>query len=242
MQLIRLVIGERGEVAMHTELVLRFGYGASVPWVTRVEEGVWRAIAGPDMTILRTSAPMHGEELTSVADFVVLAGETVSFVLTYRASHLEPPATVNVDEALRETETFWRDWVAKGKGIGRWSPAVTRSLITLRALIHRPTGGIIAAPTTSLPEHIGGGRNWDYRFCWLRDATFTLLALMNGGYAWEQPDQGIWEMRGPARHFTYSKIMAWVAFDRAIKDAERYNLSGPTDEWRAMRERIHRQV
>ncbi|MGH8178316.1 MAG: glycoside hydrolase family 15 protein [Steroidobacter sp.] len=340
--LVRLVVCERGEVAMRTELVLRFGYGASVPWVTRVEEGVWRAVAGPDMTILRTSAPMHGENLKSVADFVVRAGECVSFVLTYQPSHLDTPPRLDVDEALRATEAFWRDWVAKGRTTARWSPAVTRSLITLRALIYRPTGGIIAAPTTSLPEHIGGERNWDYRYCWLRDATLTLLALMNAGYyeeakawrnwlmraiagspnqmqimygvagerrlseweapwlpgyensrpvrigneayaqlqldvfgevmdalhqardgglaptepgwamqrellahlstAWEQPDYGIWEVRGPPRHFTYSKIMAWVAFDRAIKDAERYNLSGPTEVWRATRERIHRQV
>jgi GH15 family glucan-1,4-alpha-glucosidase len=340
--LIRLVIGERGEVAMHTELVLRFGYGVAVPWVMRIGEQTWRAIAGPDMTILRTPAPLHGENLKTVADFVVRRGECVPFVLTYQPSHLDAPAPLDVDAALRTTEAYWRDWIAKGCKIGRWSAMVTRSLITLRALIYRPTGGIIAAPTTSLPERIGGERNWDYRYCWLRDTTFTLLALMNAGFydeatawrdwllraiagssdqlqimyglagerrlsewelawlpgyensrpvrigneayaqlqldvygevmdalhqaraaglaptepawalqrrllehlatVWEQPDYGIWEVRGPARHFTYSKIMAWVAFDRAIKDAERYNLKAPIDEWRATRDRIHRQV
>jgi GH15 family glucan-1,4-alpha-glucosidase len=340
--LIRLVIGERGEVAMHTELVLRFGYGASVPWVTRIEEGTWRAVAGPDMTILRTPAPMRGKNLKTVADFVVRSGERVPFVLTYQRSHLPAPAPPDVDAELRATEAFWREWVAKGRKIGRWSALVTRSLITLRALIYAPTGGIIAAPTTSLPERIGSKRNWDYRYCWLRDATFTLLALMNAGYydearawrdwllraiagspeqlqimyglagerrlteweltwltgyedsrpvrignaahaqlqldvygevmdalhqaraaglapteaawalqrkllehlstTWEQPDYGIWEVRGPPRHFTHSKIMAWVAFDRAIKDAERYVLKCPIDRWRATCARIHRQV
>jgi GH15 family glucan-1,4-alpha-glucosidase len=340
--LMRLVVGEWGEVNVHAELIIRFGYGASVPWVTRVEDRVWQAVAGPDMVVLRTQAPMHGENLRSVADFVVRAGESVAFVLTYSPSHLEPPEPVDVHDALAQTEHFWRDWVAKGKRTPRWSKIVTRSLITLRALIYAPTGGIIAAPTTSLPEHPGGNRNWDYRFCWLRDATLTLLAFMDAGYydeadawrrwllraiagspqelqimygvagerrltewevpwlpgyqgatpvrvgngahgqlqldvfgevmdalhqarqgglatsqvgwaiqcqllahlasVWEQPDYGIWEVRGPPRHFTYSKIMAWVAFDRAIKDAERQHLDAPIHEWRAMRERIHRQV
>ncbi len=339
---IRLVVGAHGAVKLRTELVIRFGYGASVPWVTRAAEGAWQAIAGPDMVMLHTHAPMHGEDLKLVADFAVEAGQTISFVLAYSPSHLPPPESPDVDLALAETEKFWRQWVAKSRKTSRWSQAVTRSLITLRALIYAPTGGIIAAPTTSLPEQLGGTRNWDYRYCWLRDATLTLLAFMNAGYyeeadawrhwllraiagspaqlqimygvagerrltewevpwlpgyegaapvrigneacaqlqldvfgevmdalhqarqgglatsetgwslqcellahlttAWEQPDYGIWEVRGPPRHFTYSKIMAWVAFDRAIKDAERYRLSAPIDEWRALRERIHRQV
>jgi GH15 family glucan-1,4-alpha-glucosidase len=340
--LIRLVIGERGAVRMHTELVVRFGYGATVPWVTHVGEHVWQAVAGPDMAILRTRAPMHGENLKSVADFTIHAQETLSFVLTYVPSHLEAPPAVDVRQALNETERFWREWVTKGKRTQRWSQAVTRSLITLRALTHAPTGGIVAAPTTSLPEHLGGTRNWDYRFCWLRDATFTLLAFMNAGYfdeadawrrwllraiagspeqlqimygiagerrltewevpwlpgyegsapvrvgneaygqlqldvfgevmdaihqarlgglatseagwalecallaqlskIWREPDYGIWEVRGPPRHFAYSKIMSWVAFDRAIKDAERYSLPGPLEEWRALRKQIHEEV
>ena len=339
---IRVVTGERGEVTMHTELVIRFGYGATVPWVTHVAEDTWQAVAGPDMVTLHTRVPMRGQDLTQVADFVVREGETVPFALTYSSSHLPPPPAPEVDHALADTQRFWHEWVARGRMPHRWSKEVTRSLITLRALIYAPTGGIVAAPTTSLPEQFGGSRNWDYRFCWLRDATLTLLAFMNAGYfeeadawrhwllraiagspdqvqimygvagerrltewevpwlpgyenaapvrvgnsahgqlqfdvfgevmdalhqarqggmailaagwalqrellkhlaaIWEQPDSGIWEVRGPPRHFTFSKIMAWVAFDRAIKDAERYRLEGPVDEWRALRERIHHQV
>jgi GH15 family glucan-1,4-alpha-glucosidase len=342
--LMRLVIGERGDLAMHFELVVRFGYGAATPWVTRVDKGIWSAIAGPDMVVLHTDVPIQGENMKSVADFTVRAGESVSFTLTYCRSHLTPAAIpiMDVHHALTDTELFWTDWIAKGRNIGRWSAEVKRSLITLRALIHQGTGGIIAAPTTSLPEQLGGTRNWDYRYCWLRDATLTLLALMNAGYyeeakawrdwllraiagspadmqimygvagerrltewevpwlpgyenakpvrvgneayaqlqidvfgevmdafhqaragglaqleaawslqlallahlatIWEQPDYGIWEVRGPPRHFTYSKIMAWVAFDRAVKDAERYKLDGPVDQWRSLRDRIHAQV
>lgn len=339
---IRLVVGERGEVRMHTELVIRFDYGATVPWVTHVEEHTWQAVAGPDMVTLHTRAPMRGRDLTQVADFVVHAGEKLSFVLTYSPSHLPRPDAPDVDHALETTVRFWEDWVARGKKPRRWSKEVTRSLITLRALIYAPTGGIVAAPTTSLPEQLGGTRNWDYRYCWLRDATLTLLTFMNAGYTdeadawwhwllravagspnqaqimygvagerrlteweapwlpgyegaapvrigngahrqlqldvfgevmdalhqsrqerrtmleagwdiqrsllghlagvWEQPDHGIWEMRGSPRHFTYSKIMAWVAFDRAIKDAERCQLAGPIDEWRALRTRIHAEI
>jgi GH15 family glucan-1,4-alpha-glucosidase len=327
---------------MRTELVIRFGYGITVPWVTRVEEGRWHAVAGPDMLVLRTPVPLRGENLTTVGEFDIHEGQAVSFVLTHVASHLPPPELPDCEEVLADTERFWREWVALGKVSGRWKQAVTRSLITLRALIYAPTGGIVAAPTTSLPEFAGGTRNWDYRFCWLRDTTLTLLAFMNAGYydeaqawrlwllraiagstqqvqimygvagerrltewevpwlpgyensapvrigndaygqlqldvfgevmdalhqarkgglsplepgwalqrefleqlveAWEQPDHGIWEIRGPPQHFTHSKIMAWVAFDRAVKDAQRYGLPGPLDEWRALRDRIHRQV
>jgi GH15 family glucan-1,4-alpha-glucosidase len=340
--LVRIVVGERGQVAMHTEFVIRFGYGIAVPWVTHIAEDTWRAIAGPDMVVLRTPAPMHGENLKSVADFVVKEGETVPFVLRYAPSHSPDVKIADAQHALARTERFWREWVAKGQRITKWPDAVTRSLITLRALIYAPTGGIVAAPTTSLPEFIGGARNWDYRFCWLRDATQTLLALMDAGYydealawrewllraiagspeqmqimygvagerrltewelpwlpgyegsqpvragnaahcqlqldvygevmdalhqareggiaqsetawamqrqllehleqIWEKPDCGIWEVRGPPQHFTHSKIMAWVAFDRGIKDAQAYGLTCPIEHWREVRERIHAQI
>lgn len=340
--LVRLVIGVHGTVRMRTELMIRFGYGAATPWVTREGSGLWRAIAGPDSVTLRTTVPLRGQQNMHVAEFDVKAGETVSFVLSYSPSHLPVSAVQEADRMLAKTEQFWRDWVAKGKTRAHWPPAVTRSLITLRALIYEPTGGIVAAPTASLPEQLGGARNWDYRFCWLRDATFTLLAFMNagcykeadawrhwllraiagspnqlqimygiagerrlteweipwlpgyesstpvrigngahgqlqldvfgevmdalhqaraGGLAtldagwamqreilahlatcWEQPDYGIWEVRGPPQHFTYSKIMCWVAFDRAIQDAEQYGLEGPLDAWRELRAAIHRQI
>jgi GH15 family glucan-1,4-alpha-glucosidase len=340
--LIRLVIGERGHVVMHTELVVRFGYGASVPWVTRTGEDTWRAIAGPDMLVLTTPVDMHGEDLRSIADFVVNEGETIPFTLTYSPSHLPPPRAVAAQAALEQTERFWLDWAAQYPGTGKYDDAIVRSLLTLRALIYAPTGGIVAAPTTSLPERLGGNRNWDYRYCWLRDATLTLLAFMDAGYQeeasawrdwlvraiagsaeqmqimyavagerrllewevpwlsgyegarpvrignaastqlqldvygevidalhqarkaglegnepawatqrallehlstiWMQPDYGMWEVRGPPRHFTHSKVMCWVAFDRAVKDVERFNLPGPVAAWRALRDEIHRDV
>jgi GH15 family glucan-1,4-alpha-glucosidase len=340
--IVRLVIGEQGTVRMRTELTLRFDYGATVPWVTRIGEGEWSAIAGPHMTILRTPAPMRGENLHSVAEFDVHAGETIPFTLTYAQSHLSPPERIDEQRALADTERFWRDWAAKCECLGEHREIVIRSLLTLRALIYAPTGGIVAAPTTSLPEQLGGTRNWDYRYCWLRDATLTLLALMNGGYSdeaaawrdwlvravagspsqmqimygvagerrlsewevpwlegyegsapvrigngahaqlqldvygevmdalhqarqgglqsdepawamqlkllehvasvWREPDYGMWEIRSEPRHFTYSKIMTWVAFDRAIKSAERFSLAGPIDEWRRLRAEIHADV
>ena len=342
--LMRLVIGERGVVPMYFELVVRFGYGAATPWVTRINKGIWSAVAGPDMVVLHTDVPVHGENMKSVAHFTVEAGQRFAFALTYARSHRDPIAIQipDVPAALADTEQFWKEWISKAQVAGRWHSQVKRSLITLRALIHQGTGGIIAAPTTSLPEHLGGTRNWDYRFCWLRDATLTLLALMNAGYfeeakawrnwllraiagsprdmqimygvagerrlaewelpwlsgyeqsqpvrvgnaayaqlqidvfgevmdaihqarasglapleatwnmqhallahlaeIWEQPDYGIWEVRGPPQHFTYSKIMAWVAFDRAVKDAQRYRLPGPIEQWRAVCRRIHAQV
>jgi GH15 family glucan-1,4-alpha-glucosidase len=340
--LVRLVVGERGTVRMRTELTLRFGYGAIVPWVTRVGDHEWIAVAGPHMTVLRTPAPMRGENLHTVAEFEVSAGQTVPFTLTYAPSHLRRPRRIDEQRALAETEAFWRVWAERCEYSGAHRDVVVRSLVTLRALIYAPTGGIVAAPTTSLPEKLGGARNWDYRYCWLRDATMTLLALMNAGYSaeaaawrdwlvraiagsasqmqimygvagerrltewevpwlagyeqsqpvrignaahaqlqldvygevmdalhqarrggltrdeaawamqrelldhlasvWQQPDYGIWEVRGDARHFVYSKVMAWVAFDRAIKSAERFGLEGPVDRWRALREEIHRDV
>ena len=337
-ELVRLVVGESGEVAMTGELVLRFGYGTHVPWVTQPEPGHWHATAGPDMAVLRTSAPLEGENHRTRSNFTVHAGETVPFVLAYGASHLPRPAPSDPQKALADTETFWTDWVAKADCTGPWAQAVRRSLITLKALSYAPTGGIVAAPTTSLPEHLGGIRNWDYRFCWLRDATLTLLALMNSGIydearawrdwlmravagdpaqaqimygvagerrltewevgwlpgyegsrpvrvgnaahtqlqldvygeiadtlynglrgglpampeswalqrellehlesVWQEPDRSIWEMRGEPRHFTYSKVMAWVAFDRAVKMVESFGLEGPLEHWREVRAAI----
>ena len=339
---VRLVRGERGQVRMRTELILRFDYGRTVPWVNRLEDGTFRAIAGPDMVTLHTPVALHGEGLTTSGEFEVSAGDTVPFVLTHGASHLAPPDAIDPHASLEHTETFWHDWTAACRSQGEWSEAVIRSLITLKALTYAPTGGITAAPTTSLPEHIGGIRNWDYRFCWLRDATLTLLALMNAGYfkeaeawrdwllrtaagapsqlqimyglagerrlneyevdwlpgyedsrpvrignaahgqlqldvfgevmdalhqarrggletseagwafqcamlahlktVWHQPDEGIWEVRGQPRHFTHSKVMTWVAFDRAVKAHEQFGLPGPIDEWRAVRATIHDDV
>lgn len=340
--IVRLIVGERGRVAMRTELVIRFGYGATVPWMMRLDDGTRRAVAGPDMMLLRTAVPLRGEDLKTVGEFTVNAGETVPFTLVYAPSHLPPPATENPLDQLRATEQFWLDWRAKSKVSGPWGDTVNRSLITLKALTYARTGGIVAAPTTSLPEHIGGPRNWDYRFCWLRDATLTLLAPMNAGYleeakawrewlsraaagtpdqlqimygiagerrltewevswlpgyhksspvrvgnaahtqlqldvygelmdalhharlgglapnesgwslqravlkhleeVWPKMDEGIWEVRSGARHFTFSKIMAWVAFDRAIKSAEAFNLEGPLDRWRELCREIHDDV
>jgi GH15 family glucan-1,4-alpha-glucosidase len=340
--IVRLVIGTRGQVQMHSELILRFGYGAVVPWVSRVESGALRAIAGPDMVVLHTPVHMRGKDLTTLGEFTIGRGETIPFVLSYSHSHLPLPQPVDANSALIDTEDFWREWIAKCRPAGSWTEAVRRSIITLKALTYGPTGGMVAAPTTSLPEQLGGQRNWDYRFCWLRDATLTLLGAMHGGYfeeaqawrewllravagspnqlqimygiggerrltewevpwlpgyenstpvrignaahtqlqldvfgeimdvhhqarrgglltnesgwdaqieflahldkVWKKPDQGIWEMRGPAQHFTYSKVMAWVAYDRAIKSAETFGLPGPVDEWRKLRDVIRDEV
>jgi GH15 family glucan-1,4-alpha-glucosidase len=339
---VRLVIGERGRVAMHTELVLRFGFGAIVPWVTRLEDGTLRAIAGPDMVALHTPVHLKGQNMTTVGDFTVSAGEIVPFVLTYAPSHLALPEPRVPQVALKATETHWRDWAAHCRPAGQWSDVVVRSLITLKALTYAPTGGIVAAPTTSLPEQFGGARNWDYRFCWLRDATLTLITLLTAGFhdsalawnewllravagspeqiqimyglggerriieweaswlagyersqpvrignaahrqlqldvfgevmdaahqarrsglathesgwqvqlalldylarIWQEPDEGIWEVRGGRKQFTHSKVMAWVAFDRAIKSAEMFGFDGPVDRWRALRAEIHATV
>ena len=340
--LLRLVVGERGRVDFHGELVLRFGYGATVPWVTRIDGNTLRAVAGPDMVVLRTPARVRGENLKTVGSFTVAAGERMPFVLSYALSHETLPQAVDVEDRLRATEAFWTDWTGKNQIDCPWNEAVVRSLITLKALTYAPSGGMAAAPTTSLPECIGGPRNWDYRFCWLRDATLTLLALMNAGYydearmwrdwllraaagspkqiqimygirgerrltewqvpwlpgyeasrpvrignaahnqlqldifgevmdalhqarqgglgtnetgwdlqreflvhlekIWPERDEGIWEVRGGREHFTYSKAMAWLAFDRAIKSAEQYELPGPLDHWREIRAHIHNDV
>jgi len=340
--LIRIVRGDEGEVPMCMELVLRFGYGATTPWVTRLEDGAVRAVAGPDMVVLRTPANVRGENFKTVAEFVVNKGRTLPFVLSYCPSNLEVPAPIDCQQALEACEAFWCEWSAGTKCNGHHAEAIKRSLITLKALTYVPSGGIVAAPTTSLPERIGSERNWDYRFCWLRDATLTLLAMMNagvydeaaawrdwlhravagspsemqimygimgerrltewiadwlpgydgskpvrignaahqqlqidvygelmdafeqsrkGGLAateaawelqralvehvgkiWNQPDWGIWETRGPPQHFVHSKMMAWVALDRAVKGVDTYGLPGPVDKWRELRDAIHADV
>lgn len=340
--LVRIVLGRRGRMVLQTDLVLRFGYGAIVPWVSRLEGGLLRAIAGPDMLVLRTGVPLHGEDLRTVGAFTLGEAETATFVLSYGPSHQPPPVPVEPFRALAETEAFWRAWSSRCTYQGRWSEAVSRSLMTLKALTYAPTGGLVAAPTTSLPERIGGARNWDYRYCWLRDATLTLLALMNAGYydearawrewllravagspaqlqimyglagerhlreweagwlpgyegsrpvrignaaaaqlqldvfgevmdalhqarhgglsenpeawtlqkalaehletVWDQPDEGIWEVRGGRKHFVHSKVMAWVALDRMVKTAAEFGWDGPVARWRALRARIHADV
>ena len=340
--LVRIVTGVSGRVTMCMEIILRFGYGAIVPWVSRLPDRTLRAIAGPDMVLLRTPAEMHGENFKTVAEFTVAAGESVPFTLVYAPSHLSPPKPSDPRQSLKGTEKFWRGWSSKGQFTGPHESVVKRSLITLKALTYAPTGGIVAAPTTSLPEWLGGVRNWDYRFCWLRDATLTLLAFMNAGYfqeakawrewllravagkpeqaqimyglagerrlvewevswlkgfhgsapvrigndahgqlqldvygevmdalhqarrggfdkhdegwavqiaflehlekVWTEPDESIWEVRSSREHFTYSKVMAWVAFDRAIKSVEQFHFDGPVEHWKNLRARIHADV
>ncbi|HWG03702.1 MAG TPA: glycoside hydrolase family 15 protein [Beijerinckiaceae bacterium] len=339
---VRIVFGERGEVAIRTELIIRFDYGSQVPWVTRLDDNSLRAISGPDMVVLRTPVSLQAEGRTHVGEFTVTAGDKIPFVLTYGPSHLPLPGPIDHLLALDETEAFWLEWSNVAEPVDEWSEAVNRSLITLKALTYRPTGGIVAAPTASLPEKLGGERNWDYRYCWLRDATFTLFALMNSGYyeeaqawrewlfraasgdpaqmqimygiagqrrltewevpwlegyegakpvrignaastqlqldvygevvdalyqgyrgklatldvgwtlqkemlkhleaIWQEPDEGIWEVRGGRQQFTCSKVMAWVAFDRAIKSVETCGVDGPVDHWRTLRQKIHDEV
>lgn len=342
-RLLRLVVGTRGQVEMNLELVIRFDYGSIVPWVRRSDGGI-SAIAGPDMLKLRTPIPLRGENLKTVATFTVNEGEKVPFDLTWFPScEDQPSASANVVEAIQSTQEWWQEWSGRCSYQGKWRDAVTRSLITLKALTFVPTGGIVAAPTTSLPELLGGVRNWDYRFCWVRDATLTLHSLLNAGYrdeakawrewllravagspselnivygirgerrlpefelpwlpgyagsvpvrignaaygqfqldifgevadtlyqcrqaglgapkdegediaetliefletGWEQPDEGIWEMRGPRRNFVHSKMMAWVAVDRAIKSVEQNWFSGDVSRWKTLRDDIHDQV
>jgi GH15 family glucan-1,4-alpha-glucosidase len=346
--LFRIVRGLRGTVHMDMRMAMRFDYGTSIPWVTRLDgEPGLVAIAGPDLVAFRTSVKTHGRDLTTVAEFRVHAGEDVTFRLSHGASHLPVPVAMDAAEALALTETYWRDFADRSAyqapaGHARWKPAVDRSLLVLKALTYAPTGGIVAAPTTSLPESLGGARNWDYRFCWLRDATLVLFALMGAGYTeeagqwrdwlqrtiagsaaqlqimyglhgerrldeweapwldgyqgakpvrignaasgqvqldvygevleclhqarhrglrppphgwalqrgivehlltiWDAPDEGMWEVRGAARHFTFSKVMAWVAVDRMVKDASRYHLSGDVAAWRVVRDRIRADI
>jgi GH15 family glucan-1,4-alpha-glucosidase len=339
--IVRLVEGVEGAVPMRMELIIRFDYGSVVPWI-RKAEGVLCATAGPDALALRTAVETHGQGLTTVAEFSVAAGQRVPFVLSWHPSHQPPPPPLDAIAAVEDTVAWWREWTSRCTYRGPWREAVERSLVTLKALTYGPTGGIVAAPTTSLPESIGGIRNWDYRFCWLRDATFTLYALLISGHreeacawrewllravagsparlqilygvagerrlpevvldwlpgyersapvhignaaaqqlqldvygevmdvlhqarrlglppdpwawqvehelldflesAWQQPDEGLWEVRGPRQHFTHSKVMAWVAFDRAAKAVERFGLDGPAGRWRALAAEIHEEV
>lgn len=338
---LRLVVGLRGRVQMHMELIIRFDYGSVVPWVNQ-RDGILFATAGPDTLELHSPVRTRGEHMTSQATFEVGAGERVPFVLNYRPSHEPAQPAIDAEHVLAQTERRWLDWSQRCCFTGRWREPVMRSLLTLKALIYQPTGGIVAAPTTSLPEQPGGVRNWDYRYCWLRDATFTLNALLLAGYTeealawrdwllravagspadtqilysvtgerrlaetelpwlpgyqnaapvrvgnaaanqlqldvygevmdtlhlsraagqppqpqawrlqcallafldsqWQEPDEGIWEVRGPRRHFTHSKVMAWVAFDRGVKAVEHYRLEGPAEAWRHTRDEIHAQV
>jgi GH15 family glucan-1,4-alpha-glucosidase len=340
--LVRIVRGRRGKVSMHMDLALRFDYGSGIPWVTKLDDGALRAIAGPHMTILRTPVELRGENMRTIADFTVNAGDEVPFVLTYSPSHLELPQQLDASAAEKKTEKFWEEWTGRCGIDGPYANAIRRSLITLKALTYAPTGGIVAAATTSLPEKLGGERNWDYRICWLRDASFALFVLMRAGYleeasdwqdwlmravagspdqvqvmyglagerrlteleipwlpgyekstpvrignaateqfqldiygeilsmmhfarqeklphdeatrdleiallnhlekVWREPDEGIWEVRGGRRHFTHSKVMAWVAFDRAIKGCEEDALAGDVDRWRSVRQEIHDDV
>src|SRR5262245_2989653 len=195
--IVRIVYGRRGQVRRRMELVLRFDYGRIVPWVTRLDDGRLRAVAGPDMVMLDTPAAFRGKDLTTIAEFDVAAGDQLPLVLTYGPSHLAPPTSVDPLAALASTGEFWTSWMSQSRipRDGEWSEAVARSLITLKALTYAPTGGIVAAPTTSLPEWIGGARNWDYRYCWLRDSTLTLLALMNAGYYDEAQAWRDWLLR-----------------------------------------------
>jgi GH15 family glucan-1,4-alpha-glucosidase len=341
--IIRIVEGVRGQIRIHMELIIRFDYGQVIPWV-RKRDNALEAIAGPDGLVLRTPIETRGKDLTTVAEFAVKKGEHIPFVLTWFPSHADPPKIVNPEHALRDTEKYWSEWAQRCDRQNPWGDAVVRSLVTLKGLTYAPTGGIVAAATTSLPEEIGGVRNWDYRYCWLRDATFTLLALIGAGYQeeanswrewllraiagsasqlqimygvrgerrleereipwlsgyeksrpvrignaaskqfqldvygevmdavfqgheagienreadwrlqiglikflesnWREPDEGIWEVRGGRKDFTHSKMMAWVAFDRAIKLVEKCGCSGGPNvaRWKKVREQIHAEV
>ena len=341
-QVVRLVECLSGRVEMRMDLVVRFGYGAIVPWVRRID-GLLTAIAGPDAVSLWSPVPTHGEDMKTVATFVVTEGQRIPFVLGWYPSHTAPPRPVDGYYGVEDTARWWSDWTALGTcSEGPWRDAIARSAITLKALTFAPTGGIVAAVTTSLPETLGGGRNWDYRYCWLRDATLTLTSLMAAGYheeasawrdwllraaagdpsklqimygpagerslieaelgwlggyenslpvrvgnaaagqfqldvygevlsalhesrrggmdsseagwdlevalldfledGWRKADDGIWEVRGPRRHFTHSKVMAWVAMDRAVRDVEDFGLPGPVERWRSLRDEIHAEV
>jgi len=340
-EVVRLLHCESGSMRIGVQAIFRFDYGSVIPWVRRRDGGV-NAIAGPDALVLRTPVKLEGRDMTTVGEFTIHEGETVPFVLTWYRSHEREPRPTNPTAALQQTERWWQRWARRNKTKGEWREATTRSLLTLKALTYTPTGGIIAAPTTSLPEKLGGVRNWDYRYCWLRDATFTLYALLLSGYrtearawrewllravagspaeiqimygiggerrldeyelpwlagfersppvrvgnaaytqeqldvfgeimdalylatlhdiepeddaqrvqevlldhlesCWTQPDAGIWEIRGPPRRHTHSALMAWVAFDRAVRGVARGNLRGPIETWKAQRDAIHAEI
>ncbi|HEY8337902.1 MAG TPA: glycoside hydrolase family 15 protein [Tardiphaga sp.] len=218
--IVRLVSCERGSVAMRMDLVIRFGFGVDIPWVKRTDDGALLAICGPDMTVLRTPVEIRGENMTTVAEFTVDAGETVPFVLTYGPSHLKVPAEIDPVAALKDTEDFWSEWSGRCTYEDGHRDLVMRSLITLKALTYAPSGGIVAAPTTSLPEKLGGDRNWDYRFCWLRDATFTLLALMNSGYTGEAVAWHNWLLRAAAGAPANMQIMYGIMGQRRLLEWE----------------------
>jgi GH15 family glucan-1,4-alpha-glucosidase len=217
---VRLVRGVSGRVKLRMELVIRFGFGTDIPWVKRTDDGALLAICGPDMTVLRTPVKTRGEDMTTVADFEVGEGETIPFVLTYGPSHLPLPEPINPAHALEDTEDFWTEWCSYCTYEGERRDLVMRSLITLKALTYGPTGGIVAAPTTSLPEKLGGQRNWDYRFCWLRDATFTLLALMNSGYTEEASAWHNWLLRAVAGAPAHMQIMYGIMGQRRLLEWE----------------------
>ena len=338
---VRIVEGLSGSVPMRMDLSLRFDYGRVVPWVRRHGQDL-SAVAGPDAVWLRTEVPLSGHDHRTVAEFTVQAGQRIPFVLTHQLSHLPRPEPAEPERAVDQTQQFWREWIARCDYDGRWPDVVRRSLLLLKALTYAPTGGILAAATTSLPEQLGGSRNWDYRYCWLRDATFTLQALLGTGYVaearqwrewllravagdpadlqimygldgtrrlpeftldwlngyegagpvrvgnaaagqlqldvwgevldslhqsreagiaatdsgwdlqralldflegnWHQPDNSLWEMRGPRRHFVHSKVLAWAGFERAVTAVERHGLDGPVGKWRAVRDEIHADV
>jgi GH15 family glucan-1,4-alpha-glucosidase len=218
--IVRLVRGVTGKVKIRMELVIRFGFGADIPWVKRTEQGALLAICGQDMTVLRTPVETRGEDMTTVADFEVSEGQTIPFVLTYGPSHLPLPEPINPAQALQDTEDFWTGWCSRCTYQGEHHDLVMRSLITLKALTYGPTGGIVAAPTTSLPEKLGGARNWDYRFCWLRDATFTLLALMNSGYSEEASAWHSWLLRAVAGAPANMQIMYGIMGQRRLLEWE----------------------
>src|SRR5271165_2201491 len=340
--LVRIVMGRSGRVDFRTEFVARFNYGSTIPWVRRLYDGAISAVAGPERLVLRSQVALFGEDLKTVGEFTVEDGQSVAFVLSYGASFQGLPSAIDPFESLDRTDTFWRDWSGRCPDVGPWTEAVKRSLITLKALTYAPTGGIVAAATTSLPEQLGGVRNWDYRYCWLRYATFTILALMKLGYheearawrdwliravagsphqvqimygvggerwlpelvlpwlngyansspvrignaasdqmqidvfgeigdamfqaykagmepgergrtlrplileylaqAWRLPDEGIWEVRGGPQHFVHSKVMAWVAFDRAADDVGVKAFREPGQRWREIADEIHAEV
>jgi len=339
--IVRIVEGLDGTVPMRSELVIRFDYGRIVPWVRRVD-GARLAVAGPDALCFRTPVEVRGEDMSTVSEFTLEPGQRVPFVLTWFPSQDQPPDGVDAEEALADTEAFWLGWANACAHQGDYHEEIHQSLLVLKALTYAPTGGTVAAPTTSLPEWIGGVRNWDYRFCWLRDASLTLLAMLNAGYrdeaqawrewllravagdpadvqimygiagerrlderelewlpgfggsrpvrvgnaastqlqldvygelldsayqtlthgiepsefgwallrkllawledGWREKDSGIWEVRGPARHFTHSKVMSWVAFDRAVRLHDELGQEGPVERWQALRDEIHAQV
>jgi len=218
--IVRLVRGVRGRVKLQMQLVIRFGFGTDIPWVRRAGDGALLAISGQDMTVLRTPVETRGEDMTTVAGFEVSEGETVPFVLTYGPSHLPVPRPIDPAQALQDTEDFWTEWCSHCNYDGECRDLVMRSLITLKALTYGPTGGIVAAPTTSLPEKLGGARNWDYRFCWLRDATFTLLALMNSGYTEEASAWHNWLLRAAAGSPANMQIMYGIMGQRRLLEWE----------------------